>query len=296
MVWLPRNLPHSSESISDAALAQIAALAQEKAARTPAERKVSSRLLYAIKMQRGEQIAPGVQLRLPQLRRDTAGRLDLDVTARAGTNLRAVLTANGANVVGVNVMARGGAPAGSTARAYVDAERVMTLASRADITAIRPHHEAMLNGAARQLPSSIGSTASEGELTHRADLARSAFGVDGTGIKIGVLSDGVDQPRAEPGGGRPRPGHRAARQAGTAMKARRCSRSSTTSRPAPSCTSPRHFASITQFAQNIRDLRAAGCDIIVDDLLYYVESPFHDGQPASTRRLPAAWSRRRSTT
>ena len=43
------------------------------------------------------------------------------------------------------------------------------------------------------------------------------------------------------------------------------------------------------FAQNIRDLRAAGCDIIVDDVGYFVETPFQDGQaPASSRRPTAA--------
>src|SRR5260370_26675553 len=35
---------------------------------------------------------------------------------------------------------------------------------------------------------------------------------------------------------------------------------------------------ITKFAQNIHDLRAAGCDIIVDDVFYFVETPFKDGQ------------------
>ena len=35
---------------------------------------------------------------------------------------------------------------------------------------------------------------------------------------------------------------------------------------------------IASFAQNIRDLRTAGCDIIVDDVYYYVETPFQDGQ------------------
>ena len=38
------------------------------------------------------------------------------------------------------------------------------------------------------------------------------------------------------------------------------------------------FTSITSFAQNIRDLRTAGCDIIVDDVGYFVETPFQDGQ------------------
>ena len=38
--------------------------------------------------------------------------------------------------------------------------------------------------------------------------------------------------------------------------------------------------SVSAFAQNIRDLRAAGCDIIVDDVFYFNESPFQDGPVA----------------
>ncbi|HLN97257.1 MAG TPA: Calx-beta domain-containing protein, partial [Pyrinomonadaceae bacterium] len=35
---------------------------------------------------------------------------------------------------------------------------------------------------------------------------------------------------------------------------------------------------LASFAQNIRDLRAAGCDVILDDIGYFVESAFQDGQ------------------
>jgi hypothetical protein len=38
------------------------------------------------------------------------------------------------------------------------------------------------------------------------------------------------------------------------------------------------FTGQAQFAQNIRDLRTAGCDIIVDDVFYTIETPFQDGQ------------------
>ena len=41
------------------------------------------------------------------------------------------------------------------------------------------------------------------------------------------------------------------------------------------------YATPAQFAQNIRGLRTAGCDIIVDDFLYFVETPFQDGQEKS---------------
>src|SRR5262249_44139651 len=37
----------------------------------------------------------------------------------------------------------------------------------------------------------VGSRNTEGDVTHRAFPARNIFNVDGTGVKIGVLSDGV---------------------------------------------------------------------------------------------------------
>ena len=37
------------------------------------------------------------------------------------------------------------------------------------------------------------------------------------------------------------------------------------------------FNGAQSFADNIRALRAAGCDIIVDDVIYVNESPFQDG-------------------
>ncbi|MEJ7655132.1 MAG: hypothetical protein WKH64_18245 [Chloroflexia bacterium] len=38
---------------------------------------------------------------------------------------------------------------------------------------------------------SVGARQSEGDVTHRANIARARYGVDGTGLKIGVISDGV---------------------------------------------------------------------------------------------------------
>jgi hypothetical protein len=37
------------------------------------------------------------------------------------------------------------------------------------------------------------------------------------------------------------------------------------------------FTSVASFATNILSLRSAGCDVIVDDVFYYNESPFQDG-------------------
>ena len=47
-------------AISAEALEQINALVEEKKSRTPAQRKMASQLVYAVKMARGELIAAGV--------------------------------------------------------------------------------------------------------------------------------------------------------------------------------------------------------------------------------------------
>src|SRR5499427_6782034 len=116
----------------------------------------------------------------------------------------------------------------------------------------------------------------------RAFSARDAFNVDGTGIKIGVLSNGVtnlaqSQALGDLGPVTVLPGQAGSGDEGTAML-------EIIHDLAPGAQL--YFATansgIAGFAQNIRDLRTAGCDIIVDDVFYFVETPFQDGQPAPT--------------
>src|SRR5262249_27767050 len=123
-----------------------------------------------------------------------------------------------------------------------------------------------------------GSVGTEGDLTHRALDARGAFGVNGAGLKIGVLSDGVtnlaaSQATGDLGTVTVLPGQGGAGDAGTAMM-----EIIQHIAPAASLFFATADNSITSFAQNIRDLRTAGCDIIVDDVFYFVETPFQDGQ------------------
>jgi hypothetical protein len=127
-----------------------------------------------------------------------------------------------------------------------------------------------------------GSVISEGVRTHRADEAQGTFGVTGIGVKIGVISDGVrtlgnSQARGDVGPvtiiGPAAPCTASSCDEGTAML-------EIVADVAPGAQL--YFASAdggpAVFAQHIRDLRAAGCDIIVDDVLYFVESAFQDGQ------------------
>jgi len=118
-----------------------------------------------------------------------------------------------------------------------------------------------------------GSVETEGDITHRAVDARGAFGVDGTGLSIGVLSDGVTSMALSQATGDLPPtcgtppcltvlaGQAGAGDEGTAML-------EIIHDMAPGASL--YFAtadnSITSFAANIRALRTAGCNIIVDDV------------------------------
>ncbi|MCP9494034.1 MAG: CSLREA domain-containing protein [Pyrinomonadaceae bacterium MAG19_C2-C3] len=127
----------------------------------------------------------------------------------------------------------------------------------------------------------VGSVTSEGDRTHRADEARGTFNVTGAGIRIGVLSDGVmglanaqasgDLPQVTilPGQAGPSPNS----GEGTAMLEIIHDLA-----PGAQLFFATAFNGQASFAQNIIDLRLAGCDIIVDDVSYSFETPFQDGQ------------------
>jgi len=110
-------------------------------------------------------------------------------------------------------------------------------------------------------------------------VARKTYGVTGAGVKVGVLSDSVDfldESRASGDlpnvtvltgqSGVPASGE------GTAML-------EIVHDIAPGATLyyATAFNGPASFANNIRQLRAAGCDIIIDDVYYFNESPFQDG-------------------
>ena len=132
-------------------------------------------------------------------------------------------------------------------------------------------------------PTGRGSRSSEGDITHLAVAARAAFSTTGAGIKIGVLSDGVRNLAASQAAGDLGPVKVIGPPApcasfvvcdeGTAMLEIIHDLA-----PGAELYFASGLVSITSFADNIRALRAAGCDIIVDDLFYFVETPFQDGQ------------------
>lgn len=301
------------DDLSLEALAQIESLIKEKEGRTPAQQKIDSQLLYRVKMNRNELIAPGVpSLETDQVESDDEGRTLVDISTKVTNSVLRRMRSNGAVIISSDARY-------NSVRALVHLNRLERIAQFPEVTFIQPKQEAMSNSSGpryqgygqtqndvpgfraradrvrqligESLPKnhdddfsiqSVGSRATEGDTTHKAINARTTFGVNGTGVKIGVLSDGVSnlaasQARGDLGPVTVLPGQAGSGDEGTAMLEIVHDLA-----PGAQLFFATAFNGITSFAQNIRDLRTAGCDIIVDDVFYFVETPFQDGAPGPT--------------
>jgi subtilisin-like proprotein convertase family protein len=298
--------------IAESALQQIQALVAEKEARTPAQRKLDSQLLYASKMHRGESLAAGVSTLAVNLEVDPQEKTVVDISAVIGGSLLEDLESLGATAISVF-------PQSHSLRALAPLDQLENLAALPGVRFIQPKQEfltaryagapgrrladgepqfasppfatraarvqaALLAGLpnlaqGQERIAHVGVKNSEGDSTHRAALARSVFGSNGAGVRIGVLSDGVDnlgfsQSRGElPPDVLVLPGQYGVGDEGTAMLEIIHDLA-----PGAKLFFATGINGIASFADNIRKLRAAGCDIIVDDLAYLAETPFQDGQ------------------
>lgn len=303
-------------TISPEALAQIEALLREKAARAGTQRKMDSQLIYELKMRSGAQIAEGVQALETDIPYNDDGKAVLDLKATVSDSLLNQLrTTYGADIVnsipalnsvriqvdidqieaiaalpdvtyiqpkqeGMTSQASRTAPGfpqtGTPQRGVVD-DRASGLAGReARVRSLLT--TALQEGPMVNVGTGQGSRSSEGDVAHRANSARGTFNIDGTGIKIGVLSDGVTNLAASQAAGDLGPVTVLPGQAGSGDEGTAMLEIVHDLAPGAQLYFATAFNGITSFAQNIRALRAAGCDIIVDDVFYFVETPFQDGQ------------------
>lgn len=128
----------------------------------------------------------------------------------------------------------------------------------------------------------VGSTSSQGDAGTRADEARSTFGVAGTGVTVGVLSDSFD---TGPGSyladilsGDLPPGITVIQDfPGGTDEGRAMLQIVHDVAPGASLAFATAFGGQANFAQNILQLAAAGASVIVDDVIYFAEPMFQDG-------------------
>jgi Subtilase family len=252
----------ASKQISPSAARQIEKLLDEKATRTPTQRKIGSDLLLNQATPRGGATLKSVPELRSEVAIDEAGRTEVDIKGEVTVQLLQRIE----DVGGVIVSSF---PQYQAVRARLPLERLEEVAELDEVRSIRRAEQPKLH----QI------NVSEGDVAHRAEEARAAFGVDGTGVQVGVLSDSIealsdliasgDLPDVTVLPGQAGP---AGISEGTAMLEIVHDLA-----PGAELLFATAFTGQPQFAQNIRDLRAAGADIIVDDIFYFAEPVFQDG-------------------
>jgi subtilisin family serine protease len=254
----------AQEGISDGALQQITAFEQEKAARSAIHRKLDSHFVYKLKLGRRQFIVPGMTNWQPRIKFEKDGRVLVDIDASVtGELLQKIRSAGGTIVRSV--------PRFHSVRASVPLASLESLASLTNVTFIKRAVKARVF---------TGSVDSEGDVTHCAGLARANLAVDGTGVKVGVLSDSVDfLANAQATGDLPANVTVLAGQDGVPGTGEGTAMLEIVNDLAPGAQLyfATAFGSEAGFAQNILDLHSNGCNIIVDDVSYFDESPFQDG-------------------
>ena len=252
------------------AVEQLRLLTEWKEGLNAVEAKIDAQLLFALDRRAGRfagQAAGALSsVEVPAIPDD--GRLEVDIDLTTTTEPAAAAIAQRIRALGGTV---GFVSARFRAlRATVDAAAIRPLAAAAEVRRIVPARPAFTH-----------RVVSQGDRAHAADTARNLWGLDGGGRKICALSDGVealaysqatgelpavDVLAGEAGGG----------DEGTAMLEIVHDLA-----PGAALGFATAFGGVARFAQNILDLAASGCQVIVDDVIYIVESPFEDGDIAA---------------
>ena len=293
---------------------QIQSLLSAKVRRAPAQRKVSSRLLEAQRTppqrtvnsqlpdeQRTppqQKLSPQLQdaLRAPLQKPTAAGISRLQTTDPDAKNERVMvdIRADVTPAVLTRIRELGGTvinsvPKYQAIRAQIPLRAVVMLAALDEIRTIRPADEARTRAQASTRSPAPGTRkadtpvtrkddTTEGDVAHRANLARRTHGVNGTGIGIGVISDGVRSlaDRQATGDLPARvtvlPGQAGRGDEGTALLEIVHDLA-----PGAELYFATGFGGEARMAENIEALCEAGANVIVDDIGYALEAVFQDG-------------------
>ena len=253
----------SGDALPARAVRQIQAILEAKQRRTPAQKKMDSQLLEEWQKAQG----------LPGADRMVTVDLRAEVTPEVLERIREL----GGKVLSSVERYR-------AIRAEMPLSEVEALAAHEAVRYIRTADKAMTRNRRRK-PSpdllvdilNTGSRTTRGDVAHRANTARTTHSFDGTGIGIGVLSDGIGTLAA-----RQATGDLPARvtvlehqhgegQEGTAMLEIVHDLA-----PGADLYFATAFGGMAAFGENIEALCEAGADIIVDDVYYFLEAPFQD--------------------
>lgn len=245
---------------------QVQALTSIKTSRTATQKKIGSRLFLAVLHQQADpRLTVLTDFRFVKPEAD--GRVPVDIGLVHASDMKSVLD----KLATLDALVNAKSLAYRQINARVRLQDVETVAALPGVLAIRkavPHATNKID-------------TSEGDTTHGANEARGYFGVTGGGVKVCVLSDGVDSLATLETSGDVAPtvdvlpSQAGSGDEGTAML-------EIVHDLAPGAAEgfATAFTSEPSFAANILALAASGCNIIADDVIYFDESPFEDGPVA----------------
>jgi len=252
--------------IAQSALDQIKALLEEKAARSTAERKISSQLLYA--SHAGQKQVPAQLANLYANAREAiapggADKAKVTISARVTVTLLKQIEAVGGTLIY-------SVPERQTITASMPLAAIETIAANPNVYRI---------AAAPRVTTNAGALNTQGYISHKARETINA-GHNGTGVKVGVLSDSADAIAGLIASGDlpadtvvvPGQSGDPGTSEGTAMMEIVHDMA-----PGAKLFFATAFTSPESMADNIRTLRFRyGCDIIVDDVSWSNEGVFQD--------------------
>lgn len=253
--------PLQDREIGATASQQMRVLLDEKATRTPAQRKMSSDLLLNMRGDRGRSLRSEV----PELRTsvavDEAEFTLVDIKAEVTEDLLSRIQDLGGTVVNSHPQYR-------AIRARIPVQSLESLAESPDASSMRSADEYQLHQV----------NTSEGDVAHAASAARTRFAVDGTGVRIGVISDSVEALSDLQNSGDLAAVTVLAGQGGSGTSEGTAMLEIVHDlAPGAELLFATANGGQAQFAQNILALHAAGSAVIVDDVSYFAEPVFQDG-------------------
>ncbi|MCB0666664.1 MAG: S8 family serine peptidase [Saprospiraceae bacterium] len=305
------NTTAFSQDLTAKAQRALQSLEEDKDSRMAHQRKISSQLLFKIKMNRGEDLTSEVSRLQVDIPLNDQGLVKVNIHAQVTQDLLTSIRSAGGQILHSSENF-------GRITAEIPLDRIEDIARIQEIHHIDAWLPPINNSKiseliSKNLPHSgspktplklppmlqpfglgmIGAVTSEGDVTHQANLVRSDYNIDGSGVKIGVISDSYDQ--LSPGSGAvndilngdlPGPGnpngytqpvqvlsdHQGGTDEGRAML-----QIIHDLVPAAELYFATAFGGEAVFAQAILDLRNSGCDVIVDDVSYLGEPVFQDG-------------------
>ncbi len=257
--------PASAQQIADSAMQQMRDILALKKTLTSAQRKQSTELVFASMRARGETFGtvPMAAVRRPAAVSNGAILVDLRVNA---------LPAVAQRIAAVGGRVLQSSPRSLRIHAEIPVLNLDTVAALPEVRWMRSASIARTN---------VGSVTSQGYVTHTANQAV-RLGFEGTGIRVGVLSDSASAAgiaaRIASGDLPPDvvvvPGQDGSPGSDEGIAMMEIVHDLA---PGTKLFFATAFTSAISFADNIRALRFTyGCDVIVDDVVYYDEGAYQD--------------------